>query len=105
MDLENLYNNINDDLYYDLMGELLFDEDKIIWNYDINKNIDITDDEGISEDDVEIISIEEKLQEAHYHDINLIQNNLSLLDNRDRWYFTEPILNHSTIISEFFLLD
>ncbi len=105
MNLECLYNNINNDLCLDLMGELIFDEDKIIWSYDVNKDIDITDDDGISEDDVEIISIEEKLQDAHHFDMNLIHSNLSLLDDRDRWYFTEPILNHTTIVSEFFLLD
>lgn len=105
MGLEALFNSINNELNLDLMGELIYDDDKIIWNYDINKNINIIDDEGISEDDVEIISIEEKLQEAHYHDITLIQSYLSLLDERNGWYFTDPILNHSTIISEFFLLD
>lgn len=105
MCIGSVFNKLNEDLWHDLMGELIFDDDRIIWNYDINKNIDIVDDEGISEEEVEIISIEEKLQEAHYHDINLIQNELHLLDNINRWYFTEPILNHSTIISEFFLVD
>ena len=104
MNLEGLFNQIDGDVSHDLMGELIFDEDRIIWTYDINKNIDITDDDGISEEEVEIISIEEKLQEAHFHDIGLIQNNISLLENRENWYFTEPILNHSTILSEFFLI-
>lgn len=105
MRLNKTYNSLINDLDDDLMGELIFDDDKILWTYDINKNIDIIDDEGISEEEVEIISIEEKLQESYYHDINLIQNNLILFDNLDEWYFTEPILNDSTIVLEFFLID
>lgn len=105
MRLNKTYNSLINDLDDDLMGELIFDDDKILWTYDINKNIDIIDDEGISEEEVEIISIEEKLQESYYHDINLIQNNLILFDNLNEWYFTEPILNDSTIVLEFFLID
>ncbi len=105
MTIDKLFEEMNEHLCYDLMGELVLGDDKIIWTYDINKDIDIIDHDGISEDDVKIISIEEKLQEAYYHDIDLVQNNLSLLDNRDRWYFTEPLLNYCTIVSEFFLIE
>lgn len=101
----SIFNKINGELCYDLMGELTHMDDKIIWSYDVDKNIDMVDSEGISEEDVEIISIEEKLQEAYYNDLSIIQNNISLLYNRDDWYFTEPILNHTTIIFEFFMWD
>lgn len=105
MCLFSIYNRLNDDLCYDLMGELIYGEDKIIWTYNIHKNIDMVDEEGISEEEVEIISIEEKLQEAYYHDIELIKNNIHLFFYRDDWYFTEPVLNSTTIHSEFFVDD
>ncbi len=105
MKIKDTYDLLNKELFYDLMGDLILDDDKISWTYDIYKNIDMIDNIGISEDEVEIISTEEKLQEAYYHDINLIKNNLIFFDDLGEWYFTEPILNHTTIISEFFLLD
>jgi hypothetical protein len=103
--IENIFENLNEELCYDLMGELCLDEDRIIWSYNIDKHINQTDNIGISEDDVEIMSAEETLQDAHFHDMELINNYFHLLEDKHEWYFTEPTLNETTIISEIFEVD
>jgi len=102
MNIDCIYEKLNKDLCYDLMGELILDDEKIIWSYNIEMNTSEIDDNGISEEEVEFISIEEKLQEAHFNDLNLIKSTLNLMVDKDKLYFTEPILNYNTVVFEFF---
>ena len=104
MNTNELFEILQEELNENLMGEILLGEDVIIWNYDMNKNTDIIDEKGISEDEVEFFSIEEKLQEAHFYDIGLINEIIMLHDQKERWYFTEPTLNNTTIICDLFLI-
>jgi len=105
MNVNEVFYLLNDELCETLKGEILLGDDLIIWNYDINKDINMIDDDGITEEEVEIFSSEEILQEAHHHDIKLIQEIMILNDVKNKWYFTEPTLNNTTIICDFFLLD
>jgi len=104
MDINELFDRLQDEgLMDNLNGELILEENSIIWTYDLNKNskeIEASDDDDFEEQEFyfESSSSEELLLETYDEDLENIQEILDELGETDNWTFSEPETN-KTIIS------
>ena len=81
MDIEKLYDKLCERIAENIFGELTLVNDHIVWWYDINHCVEIIDESGISEEDVEIFCKEEKFNEKYNHDKNLIRRTIYDIDD------------------------
>jgi hypothetical protein len=102
IDAFDLYDYLSDEICYDLKGEIVLDDDVIVWSYDIENHCDIIDEDGISEEDVEMFSIEEKLDNVYEHDLQQIKDSLLQYNNVESLIFTNPIKNKTSISFQIF---
>jgi len=109
MALKVLYGQLqNDDLGNEMKGELILQKNRIVWRYDLSKNSEVFDSgekSSLDDDDDDndefnyddVISTEERLQEAYDSDIELIQNFIYEIGDSIDWLYSDPEIKNTVI--------
>lgn len=97
-----LYTGLEINLSFDeVLGKLTQNENEIIWNYDLSmKDKDSEpyyDDNEESGDFVFSMGIDEQLNDAYYHDIEIIENIIDDMDTGYNWCISEPEIDDESI--------
>lgn len=106
MNINELFEELQDNILDELNGELILEGNCIIWSYDIDRDgmpiEEKTDDEDELEFDFSSIkSSEELLQDAYDEDLMSIQTYVDSLDE-DCWTFSDPEIGETVISFKIF---
>jgi hypothetical protein len=103
MNINELFEDLQDNVLDDLNGELILEKNCIIWSYDIDRDGAMVENE--SNDDIDefeycfssVNSSEEILQQAYNEDLSIIETYIAELDDNANWSFSDPKIGESVI--------
>jgi hypothetical protein len=106
MNINELFEELQDNVLEELNGEIILEGNCIIWSYDIDRDGMAIIDDSEDDDDFEfdfgaIKSSEELLQDAYDEDLFSIQSCVDGFDGDD-WTFSEPEIGETTISFKIF---
>jgi hypothetical protein len=106
MNINELFEELQDNVLEELNGEIILEGNCIVWSYDIDRDgiaiIDDTeDDDDLEFDFGSIKSSEELLQDAYDEDLFSIQSYVDGLEDNN-WTFSEPEIGETTISIKIF---
>jgi hypothetical protein len=102
MNINELFELLQDNISEELNGEITLYENTITWSYTL-ENIEDDEEHNDIEDDedfffaFESTSSEEKLIEIYYNDLETIQTTLLEYDENDNWSLNEYIVKDNSI--------
>ena len=103
MNINELFEELQDNISDELKGELILIGNCIIWSYDLDRNGVVEDIEHHDDDELEFdfastTSPEELLQQGYDEDLLIIEAHIANLDDYADWSFSDPEVT-DTIIS------
>jgi len=95
-----LYQKISNEISEQLVGDITLKDGVIVWCFSVDLNVGVVDEKGISEEDVEIFCVEEKLNEAYLTDLKTIKNFLFYNDTDGLFELTNSVKYNKSICFE-----
>jgi len=108
MNINELFEELQNNILEELNGELILDGNCIVWSHDIDRE-EIIDDIELNEDDDEleygfigIDSPEELLLQGYRDDLDVIERHIAKLDDYADWSFSDPEVTDTNISFKIF---
>lgn len=107
MNICELFEELQDNIFDDLNGELSLEGNCIIWSYDLDRDgatpdLEVADDDDVEFDFASSTSPEELLQQGYDEDLMLIEAHIALLDDYADWSFSDPEIAETQISFKIF---
>lgn len=107
MNICELFEELQDNIFDDLNGELSLEGNCIIWSYDLDRDgatpdLEVSDDDDVEFDFASSTSPEELLRQGYDEDLILIEAHIAQLDDYADWSFSDPELAETQISFKIF---